>query len=123
MNIVKVFGQIQNQDAVVQMQIQCLQGLVDAGPGDAQTAINFEQGVVGGTVDKGLVEIEKLVFLPVEIGPGVRAAVDISAEAGIAVYHEDIQRCALKPEFKCTAARIIDFTAMTEAKFHLGEPG
>ena len=90
------------------MNGKALQAGSDTGAGNTQSTVDLEQRIVGRALDESLVEIEKLVLLPFQIGAGVWAAVDVGMEGSIAVYHEDIQRRTLEAELKRTAARIPD---------------
>lgn len=117
-DIGKAIGDIDDQHAIVLAQIEVLQMFIDTGPGDTQAGVDFEQGIVGGALDKGFVEVEKLVFLPLQIYPGVGAAIDKSVEGGIAVHHKHSQRLPLEFELEGTAAGVGDFAGGTELIFH-----
>ena len=53
------------------------QSLTLAGSGDTKAIIYLEQGIVRGALDKGLVEIKKLVRHPVKRSAGMRATVQV----------------------------------------------
>jgi len=88
-----------------------------AGSGDAFTRIDHEQGVMGSALDQCLVQVEKLVLLPLEVGAGMRTLVVIRIELTIFVYHEDRLDFASDLDLEALAARVLDIGCFTEGGF------
>jgi hypothetical protein len=78
-------------------QFDGLQAITDARAGNALTVIDFKQRVVGGTLYEHIVHVEKLIFLPVQVGARVWATIDISSEYTILVH--DKQGNCVEPPF------------------------
>jgi hypothetical protein len=55
----------------------CSQSQPLAGSGDTIPIIYLKQGIVRGALDKGLVQIQKLVWHPVKRSAGMRATVQV----------------------------------------------
>lgn len=96
----------------------CLQQLTDTGAGDALARIDHEQSIMGGTLDEFLVEIEKLVFLPFEIGAGMRTLIVIGKKLAILLYHEDRLVFAVDLDLETFTAGVFDITGFAENVGH-----
>jgi len=88
-----------------------------AGPGDTFTRIDHEKSVMGSALDQRLVQVEKLVLLPLEVGAGMWTLVVIRVELTVFVYHEDRPGFAFDLDLEALAARIFDIGCFTEGSF------
>lgn len=94
------------------------QHVADTGPCDTFTRVDDEQGIMRRALDQCLVHVEELVFLPFEVGAGVRAFVDITVERPVFMYHENGLRLAFDLRFEAFAAGIVDIGGFAEYVCH-----
>lgn len=94
------------------------QALADTGAVNAVAVFDLEQGVMGGTLDEGVVEIQKAILLPFQVDAGMRAAIDKGMKARIFMHHKNIEDIAIVIELKRFAARVRYFGSGTENRSH-----
>ena len=59
-------------------------------PGHTQAGVDFKQGAVGKALDKAVFRVQKLVFLPVERGADMGAAVAVDEYFAPLAYGEEL---------------------------------
>ncbi len=94
------------------------QALADTGAVNAVPVFDLEQGVMGGALDEGVVEIQKTILLPFQIDAGMRAAIDKGMKASILMHHKNIEDIAIVIELKRFTARVRYFGSGTENRSH-----
>ena len=72
---------------------------------------------MGSALDQGLVEIEELVLLPLEVDAGMRALVVIGVELSVLVYHEDRLGFTSDFDLEALAAGVFDIGDFTQGGF------
>ena len=72
---------------------------------------------MGSTLDQRLVQIEKLVFLPLEVDAGMRTLVVIRVELTVFMHHEDRLGFACDIDLEALAAGIFDIGDFTQGGF------
>jgi len=72
---------------------------VQAGSPDAQTVFDTELRAVQSALDEAVVEVEKLMFFPIEWSAGMRAAVEIDVDSLLLTNREQ-GACAVAGERK-----------------------
>ena len=72
---------------------------------------------MGRTLDQCLVQVEKLVLLPLKVGAGMWTLVVIRIELAVFMYHEDRLVFASDLDLKALTARIFDIGGFTEGGF------
>ncbi len=88
------------------------------GAGDAFAGVDQKPGIVGRALDQCLVQVKKLVFLPLQAGTGVRAIVVISKKLAVLVYDKDRLCFALDFDIKTFAAGVFDIAGFAEKVAH-----
>jgi hypothetical protein len=97
---------------------QRLQCISDTGAGDAFTGIDHEQRIVSGTLNKGFIQVEKLVFLPFETGAGMRALVVIGKKLAVFMHDKNGLGFAFDFNLETFAARVFDISGFAENVSH-----
>ena len=110
---------IEDDTAVFDDQWNCLQGVTCAGPGDAFPRIDNEQCAMRSALYERVVEIKKLVFLPVKINAGVWALIVISEKLSILMHHKNIAGLSLYFQLKTFAAGVFDIGCFAENVCHV----
>jgi len=72
---------------------------------------------MGRTLDQCLVQVEKLVLLPLEVDAGMRTLVVIRIELAFFMYHEDRLGFVCDPDLEALAARVLDIGGFTQGGF------
>ena len=81
-------------------------------------AVDFEQCIVGGTLDESLVHVEKLVLQPFQVDAGVRTAVEVSMKLPAVVHHEQFNGVIALMQAETHAARVFDVVNIAEKVLH-----
>ena len=90
------------------------QSLPLAGSGDTITISYLEQGIVRGALDKGLVEIKKLVRHPVKRSAGMRATVQVGIYLLPLAHDKGIILTASNNQFQAPATRISEIIELAD---------
>jgi hypothetical protein len=90
------------------------QSLTLAGSGDTKTIIYLEQGIVRGALDKGLVEIKKLVRHPVKRSAGMRATVQVGIDLLPSTHDKGVMLPASNSQFQTPATRISEIIELAD---------
>jgi hypothetical protein len=73
---------------------------------------------VYGALNKGFVQIQKLVFLPFEGGTGMRALIEVAVKFPVFMYNKDGLGFAFDFNLKCLAAGVFNIVCIAENVSH-----
>ncbi len=88
--------------------------IIDAGPGNTQSGIDDEQGIVGSALNKSILQIKKLVFQPFKRRARMGTTIDESVETGILVNHENVSSDFPVLDMKAFTAGVGNFRSKTK---------
>ena len=96
-----------NRDfTVMKNNRQGSQSLSMAGSGNTKAVIDPEQGIVGGALDKGLIQVKELVRDPVKWTAGMRTTVQVGINLPSLTHDKHIIRPTGNHQFQPPAIRI-----------------
>ena len=101
-------------DVILDFEFDSGQVVINAGACHAQSGVDFEQGIMCGTLDESFIHIKKLVFQPIKIGTRMRAAINESMESTIFMDNEESKFAPLVINIETLATGIINFRGFAQ---------
>lgn len=95
-----------------------LQHVSDTGAGDTFSGVDHEQRVMRGTLYEFFIQVEKLIFLPLQAGAGMRTFIVIGIKLAILMYHEDGPGFTFDLNLETFTAGVFDIAGFAENVGH-----